>query len=267
MTDKRSKSQGEIDVLDLFRLDGRVAIVTGGSKGLGRSMAIGLAQAGANTVICSRHQEDCDLVAHEIAAQTGQESLGMAMDITQESDVDQVFRAVVEKFGGIDVLINSAGINIRNPIEELTLDEFHQVMETNLTGSWLCCRAAAPVMKERRRGSVINIGSTLSLVGLADRTPYCSSKSGVLGLTRVLALEWASFGVRCNAICPGPFLTEMNQPLLKEPGKVQSIISRTALNRWAELHEIRGAALFLASDASSYVTGSVLLVDAGWTTQ
>ena len=264
---KQNTTEENMDVLDLFRLDGRVAIITGGSKGLGRSMALGLAQAGATTVICSRHQDDCELVADEITTQTEQKSLAMEMDITHEDDVYQVFKNVVEKFGRLDILINSAGINIRNPIEALTLEEFHQVIDTNLTGSWLCCRAAASAMKEKRKGSVINIGSTLSLVGVADRTPYCSSKSGVLGLTRVLALEWAPFGVRCNAICPGPFLTEMNQPLLKEPAKVQNIIGRTALNRWAGLHEIRGAALFLASDASSYVTGSVLSVDAGWTAQ
>ena len=264
---EQNRNEADTNVLDLFRLDGRVAIITGGSKGLGRSMALGLAQAGATTVICSRHQDDCELVAGEITAQTGQESLGIAMDITHEDDVDRVFKDVVEKFGRLDVLINSAGINIRNLIEELTLEEFHQVIETNLTGSWLCCRAAARVMKEKQKGSVINIGSTLSFIGVAERTPYCSSKSGVLGLTRVLALEWAPFGVRCNAICPGPFLTELNQPLLNEPAKVQNIIGRTAFNRWAELHEIRGAALFLASDASSYVTGSVLMVDAGWTAQ
>jgi NAD(P)-dependent dehydrogenase (short-subunit alcohol dehydrogenase family) len=264
---RQNETEEHVNVLDLFRLDGRVAIITGGSKGLGKSMALGLAQAGATTVICSRNQANCEAVAHDITDQTGQKSLAMAMDITHEDDVDQVFKAVVEEFGRLDVLINSAGINIRNSIEELTLEEFHQVIETNLTGSWLCCRAAAPVMKKQKRGSAINIGSTLSLVGVAERTPYCSSKSGVLGLTRVLALEWASSGVRCNAICPGPFLTEMNQPLLNEPVKVQNIIGRTALNRWAELHEIRGAALFLASDASSYVTGSVLTVDAGWTTQ
>lgn len=257
----------DTNVLDFFRLDGRIAVITGGSKGLGRSMALGLGQAGAITVICSRHQDDCEMVAGEIAEETGQESFGMAIDVTSEDDVNQVFKGVVEKFGRLDVLINSAGINIRDPIDELTLEQFHQVIETNLTGSWLCCRAAAPAMKEQRRGSVINIGSTLSLVGLAERTPYCSSKSGVLGLTRALALEWAPFGVRCNAICPGPFLTEMNYPLLKDTAKVQNIIGQTALNRWAELHEIRGAALFLASDASSYVTGSFLMVDAGWTTR
>jgi NAD(P)-dependent dehydrogenase (short-subunit alcohol dehydrogenase family) len=256
-----------ISILDLFRLDDRVAIITGGSKGLGKSIALGLAQAGATTFICSRHGEDCELVAAHITQQTGHQSVGMGMDVTLEKDVNQTFDQVMDRFGRIDILINSAGINIRNLIEELSLEDFRRVIDTNLTGSWLCCRAAAPIMKSQRSGSVINIGSTLSAVGVADRTPYCSSKAGVLGLTRVLALEWASFNVRCNAICPGPFLTEMNQPLLEKPEKVQDIISKTALKRWGNMHEIRGAALFLASDASSYVTGSALFVDAGWTAE
>ena len=257
----------DADLLNLFRLDGCIAIITGGSKGLGKSMALGLAQVGATTVICSRHQDDCDSAAAEISAQTGQESIGMALDVTKENEVNMVFRDVVGKYGKLDVLINSAGINIRRPIEELKLEEFQQVIDTNLTGSWLCCRTAAPVMKKQRKGSVINIGSTLSAVGIADRTPYSSSKSGILGLTRVLALEWAAFNVRCNAICPGPFMTEMNLPLLKEPEKLNAIISKIALKRCAELHEIRGAAVFLASEASSYVTGTALFVDGGWTAE
>lgn len=255
------------NVLDLFRLDGRLALITGGSKGLGKSMALGLAQAGATTIICSRSQDTCESVAADIADQTGQESIGMAMDVTCEDDVNRVFGNTVERFGKLDILINSAGINIRRPIEELALEEFRQVMDTNLTGSWLCCRAAAPIMKQQRNGSVINIGSTLSAIGIAERTPYCSSKHGVLGLTRVLALEWAPFSVRCNAICPGPFLTELNRPLLDDPAKVQVVVGKTALNRWGELHEIRGAALFLASAASTFVTGTALFVDAGWTAE
>lgn len=254
-------------ILDFFRLDGHVALITGGSKGLGKSMALGLAQAGATTVICSRTLDKCESVAAEIADQTGQESVGMALDVTREDSVQQVFKDTMERFGKLDVLINSAGINIRRPVEELELEEFRQVMDTNLTGSWLCCRAAAPIMKQQRSGSVVNIGSTLSAVGVAERTPYCSSKAGVLGLTRVLALEWAPFSVRCNAICPGPFMTEMNLPLLSDPAKLEAIVSKTALNRCGELHEIRGAALFLASAASTYVTGTSLFVDAGWTAE
>ena len=267
MADREQAGSAEINVFDLFRLDGRVAIITGGSKGLGESMAIAIAQAGATTVICSRDQQACDAVAAAIASKTGQESVGMAMDVTEEAEVAQVFDEVVTRFGTLDVLINSAGINIRGPVEDLSLDEFRQVIDINLTGVWLCCRAAAPVMTKQGRGSVVNIASALSGVGLEGRTPYCSAKSGLLGMTRTLALEWAPHNVRCNSICPGPFLTEMNRPLLKEPAKVQAVVGRTALNRWAEMHEIRGAALFLASDASSYVTGEALYLDGGWNAQ
>lgn len=255
----------EVNVLDLFRLEGRTALITGGSTGLGRSMALGLAQAGAATVLCARHLKACEEAAADIASQTGRESLGLVADVTQEDDVRRLVEVVVERFGRLDVLINNAGVNIRHPIEEFPVDEWRQVVDVNLTGTWLCCRAVAPVMKQQRNGSVINIGSALSRVGLADRSAYCSAKTALIGLTRTLALEWASFGVRCNAICPGPFLTEMNRPLLEQPEKLQAIVSQTALNRLAELHEIRGVALFLASDASSYVTGAALFVDGGWT--
>lgn len=257
----------DVNTMDLFRLDARVAVVTGGSKGLGRAMALGLAQAGATTVICSRNLEDCEEAAEEIASETGQESIGVAADVTVETDVDSLFESVLDRFGRVDVLINSAGINLRHPIETFPTDAFKQVVDVNLTGTWLCCRVAGRVMVEQGSGSVINVGSALSAVGLAERTAYCSSKAGILGLTRTLALEWASAGVRCNALCPGPFLTEINRPLLKEPEKVQAVVGQTAMNRWAELHEIQGAAVFLASDASSYMTGSSLFVDGGWTAQ
>jgi NAD(P)-dependent dehydrogenase (short-subunit alcohol dehydrogenase family) len=154
---------------------------------------------------------------------------------------------------------------VRGPIDDVSLDDFDTVLDVNLRGSWLCCRAAGRVMRPAGRGSVINLGSALSAVGISGRTPYCSAKAGVLGLTRAAALEWAAAGLRCNAICPGPFLTDMNKPLLAQPERAQAVVGLTALQRWGELHEIRGAALFLASDASSYVTGSALYVDGGWT--
>lgn len=252
-------------VFDLFRLDGRVALVTGGSKGLGKSMALGLAQAGAITVLCSRHLEECQAAARQITLQTGRESIGLAANVTLEEEVKSLMDEVVRRFGRLDILINCAGVNIRRPIEQLSTEEFDQVMETNVKGTWLCCRAASPIMTRQRKGSVINIGSALSVVGLAERSSYCASKAAILGLTRTLALEWAPYGVRCNAICPGPFLTEINKPLLSDPVKVQAVIGKTAFNRWGQLYEIRGAALFLASDASSYVTGTALYVDGGWT--
>jgi len=254
-------------VFELFDLEDRVALITGGSKGLGESMALGLAQAGAATILCSRDAVACDEAAAKIADATGRECMGMALDVTDEGSVSGVFEQVQRRFGRIDVLINSAGINERHPIEDCPLEAFRRVLAVNLTGAWLCCREAMRSMRARRGGSIINVGSALGAVGLPERTPYCSAKAGLLGLTRTVALEGAPDNVRCNAICPGPFLTEMNRPLLNEPEKVRAILGRTALDRWADLHEIRGAALFLASDASSYVTGSALYVDGGWTAQ
>lgn len=257
----------EPTVADLFRLDGRVAVVTGGSKGLGKSMALGLAQAGAATVLVSRDATSCAEAADEIHHATGQTSLGLAADVTDEAQVAALIATVRERCGRLDILINSAGVNIRHPLEEFPYADYQRVVDVNLTGTWLCCRAVAPIFKEQQSGVAINIGSALSLVGLGERTAYCASKSGVIGLTRALALEWAPYGARCNAICPGPFLTEMNLPLLEHPERVQAVVGRTAFGRWAELWEIRGAALFLASDASSYVTGTTLSVDGGWTAQ
>ncbi|NOZ23162.1 MAG: glucose 1-dehydrogenase [Planctomycetes bacterium] len=253
--------------MEQFRLDGRVALVTGGSKGLGKSMGLGLAQAGASVAVCSRHGDEAQAVAEEIASATGQKCIGVEADVTKEDDVKSLFAKVTDELGRLDALINSAGMNIRHPIDEFPLEEFRQILDVNLTGTWLCCREAAAIMKKQKGGSIVNVGSCLSAIGLAERTAYCSSKAAILGLTKTLALELAPFGARCNALCPGPFLTEINTALLKEPEKVKALLALTALNRWAELPEIRGAALFLASDASSYMTGAALYLDGGWTAQ
>ena len=253
-------------IADLFSLRGRVALVTGGSKGLGLSIAHGFAQSGATTVIASRNESVAAAAAREVTEASGEQCAGWRLDVTDERDVAAVFARVVERFGALDVVVNCAGVNVRDPIEECSLEDFDTVLDVNLRGSWLCCREAGRVMRPAGRGSVINVGSALSAVGLPDRTPYCSAKAGVLGLTRAAALEWAGSGLRCNALCPGPFLTDLNRPLLAQPERAQAVVGRTALKRWAEMHEIRGAALFLASDASSYVTGTALYVDGGWTT-
>jgi NAD(P)-dependent dehydrogenase (short-subunit alcohol dehydrogenase family) len=252
---------------DLFSLRGRVALVTGGGRGLGLSIAHGFAQAGATTVLVSRDASTCETSAQQVADASGEVCVGWGLDVTDEQDVAAVFARVVERFGALDIVVNGAGVNVRNPIEECSLEDFDTVHDVNVRGSWLCCREAGRVMRPSGRGSVINIGSALSAVGLADRTPYCTAKAGVLGLTRAAALEWAGSGLRCNTLCPGPFLTAMNRPLLAEPERAQAVVGRTALRRWGEMHEIRGAALFLASDASSYVTGTALYVDGGWTAQ
>jgi len=251
--------------IELFRLNGRAAIVTGGSKGLGESMAAGLASAGADLLLTSRHADEVEAAARKIAGEFGRKVIGIAADATKPDDVDRVVARALAEFGKIDILINNAGINIRGPIEELSLDQFEQVMATNVTGPWLMCRAVAPHMKKAKYGRVINISSTLGAVGVAGRTPYASSKGAVVMMTKVLALEWAAHGITVNAICPGPFLTPMNVPIADTDETKRVIIGAVALGRWGELHEIQGAAIFLASDASSYVTGTTLFVDGGWT--
>lgn len=252
------------NILDSFRLDGRVAVVTGGSRGLGRAMALAFAQAGAAGVLCSRNEDEAIAAATEISRESGQPWFGTATDVTVPEQVEALRNLVLEQFSEVHVWVNNAGINIRHLIESFPVPEFDELLRINLRGTWLGCRAVAPIMKDQGQGSVINLGSVLSTTGLAERSPYAASKAAILGLTRSLALEWAPHNVRCNALCPGPFLTEINRPLAEDPEQVSAVIGKTALKRWGELAEIRGAALFLASDASSYVTGTALFVDGGW---
>jgi NAD(P)-dependent dehydrogenase (short-subunit alcohol dehydrogenase family) len=251
--------------IQLFDLTGKAAIITGGSKGLGQAMAAGLASAGADVVVSSRHAEEAEAAASEIAEQYGHRALGLQSDVTSAEEVQALVDRTLQEFGRVDILINNAGVNIRGPIDELSLDDFRKVQQTNVDGMWLACRAVVPHMKKAGRGRIINMASTLGVVGLENRTPYATSKGAVVQLTRALALELAPHEICVNAICPGPFLTPMNIPIADQEQTKKFIVGAVALGRWGRLEEIQGAALFLASDASSYVTGSLLTVDGGWT--
>ncbi len=256
---------GDLPGIQLFQMPGHVAIVTGGSKGLGLAMAAGLASAGASVLLLSRHEDDCTAAAKAVAEKFSVDAVGFQADVTDPDSLERAVAFAINRWGKIDILLNSAGINIRAPIDVLTHDQFDQVMKTNVYGTWNACKAVVPSMKQAGYGRIINMSSALGVVGLPDRSSYATSKGAIVQLTRTLGLELAPHGITCNAICPGPFLTEINLPIANSEQAKQQILGLTALKRWGELKEIQGAAIYLASPASSYTTGSLLTVDAGWT--
>jgi NAD(P)-dependent dehydrogenase (short-subunit alcohol dehydrogenase family) len=253
------------NVLDQFRLDGKVALVTGGARGLGRVIADALASAGADVALTAREAEAAVRAADVVATTSARKSLGIATDVISRASVEAMVAQVMEKFGRIDILVNNAGINIRGPIEELTEDDWDTVVDTNLKGPWLCCRAVGPIMKKQKWGRVINVSSMLGEISMPGRSPYASSKGGLTLLTKTLALEWAKDGINVNALCPGPFATEINTPLLNDPAARALMEANVPLARWGDPVELGPAAVFLASNASSFMTGSTLFIDGGYT--
>ena len=248
-----------------FDLSGKVAVVTGGSKGLGFAMAAALASAGANIVLVNRNTAEGAEAALDLSSDYGTKVISFAGDVTNVQQTDEMVKVAIATFGKIDILINSAGINIRGAIDELSPEDFTKVMQVNVHGTWLCSRAVIPFMKKAMSGKIINLASTLGLVGLPNRTPYASSKGAVVQMTRALGLELAPFNINVNALCPGPFLTNMNIPIADTEEGKKFVVGATALGRWANLEEIQGAAIFLSSSAASYMVGSMVTVDGGWT--
>lgn len=247
----------------LFDLTGRVAIVTGGAVGLGRQMAEGLAEMGANVVLCGRKKERCEKAADELQT-LGISALGLGCDVTNPASVQEVVDAALSRFEGIDILINNAGTSWGAPAEEMRLEHWNKVLETNLTGTFLFSQAAGKVMIAQARGKIINIASIAGVAGSPDELQaigYAASKGAIITMTRELARKWARHGVHVNAIAPGWFPTHMSAGVLEKHGK--RLLQDIPLGRFGSEHDLKGAAVFLASSASDYVTGHVLVVDGG----
>lgn len=247
----------------LFDLSGRVAIVTGGSIGLGRQMAEGLGEMGADLVLCARKKERCEETARELQ-QLGVKAIALACDVKDPGSIQEVVDAALAQFGKIDILINNAGISWGAPVEQMSLQDWNKVIETNLTGTFLCSQAVGKVMIEQKRGKIINIASVAGLGGAPPELPaigYHASKGGVIAFTKDLACKWASHNIQVNAIAPGWFPTHMSSWVIEHYKDL--FLSHIPARRFGSDHDLKGAAVFLASDASNYVTGHVLVVDGG----
>ena len=251
----------------MFDLENRIAIVTGGNGGIGLGMARGLARAGAHVVVAGRNAAKSADAVRELERVGGQAS-SVTVDVADEVAVSRLMESVRTRHGRLDILINNAGINIRKPLHELTLAEWRQVIDTNLTSAYLCCHAAYPLFKTAGGGKVINIGSMMSIFGASFAPAYAASKGGIVQLTKATAVAWARDNIQVNAVLPGWIDTELTRNARKEVnGLHDSVLRRTPAGRWGTIEDMEGVAVFLASPASDFVTGTAIPVDGGYAIQ
>jgi 2-deoxy-D-gluconate 3-dehydrogenase len=251
----------------VFDLKGRIAIVTGGNGGIGLGMARGLAGAGAGVVVVGRNAEKSQAAVEELG-KLGAEVLAVQADVSDEAAVARLVQATLDRFGRIDILVNNAGTNLRKPLHEYSLEEWHRVMDTNLTSAFLCSRAVYPAMKKAGGGKIINIGSMMSIFGASFAPAYGASKGGIVQLTKSAASAWARDNIQVNAVLPGWIDTELTQGARRQvPGLHENVLRRTPAGRWGTIDDMAGVAVFLASAASDFVTGTAIPVDGGYSIQ
>lgn len=252
--------------MTLFDLTGKVAVVTGGNGGLGLGMALGLARAGAKVAVVGRNADKSARAARRIGDETGAETLVVTADVARPDEVERAVAEVMARFGGLHILVNNAGIIIRKPPQDMTIEEWERVMSVNLTSAFLFSKAVYPALKEAGGGKILNVGSLASIFGSSYGSSYAASKGGIVQLTKSLALAWAADNIQVNAILPGWFETEMTDKALVEvPGLNERVLTRTPMGRWARPSDIEGTAVWLASPASDFVTGIAIPVDGGVT--
>ena len=255
-----------MSVEHLFGLEGRVALVTGGNGGLGLGMALGLAEAGAHISLAARSWEKTSRALNQIETAGGRPALGLTVDVSREADITEMVAKTLEVFGRLDILVNNAGMVVRKEPQDLTTKEWDQVLDVNLRAAFLAAKTAYPHMKRQGGGKIINIGSMFSIFGGGGSgAPYSASKGGLVQLSKSLAVAWAKDNIQSNAILPGWFMTELTGDIpVNQPERYDMISRRIPAGRWGEPQELKGAAVFLASPASDYVTGAVLTVDGGY---
>lgn len=248
----------------MMELTGKTAIVTGSTKGIGNGIAHTLAKQGANIVVVSRHQKECDAVAAELK-EYGVKTLACSADLTQQTQINNLIQKTMNTFGMIDILINNAGSAITKKAEDLTEGDWDRVLDLDLKAVFFCAQAAGKIMIEQKYGKIINVASMFGLVADKQILPYCVAKGGVVQMTRALALEWARHNIQVNALCPGYVITPMNEEDLKDERIANHILKKVPARRYANIEDIVGASVYLASNASDYMTGQTLTVDGGWT--